>query len=167
MFYNIEPDKTKSLSDCDFLKSVICVRGGHRCGYQNANLHHCICLPTCLKLPVVSYLCMPYWLYFLHTCSNTAVEDFRSDVTNISLYSFVLKVLLEVTLDLADYFVTVNEEETVTYMFIWQVSHHDDLNPSETAYVCCYRHWHWVKSVGETVAQDRRKWWGWGLDKGS
>jgi hypothetical protein len=36
-------------------------------------------------------------------------------IANISLYSFVLKVLLEVTLHLADYFFTVNEEETVIF----------------------------------------------------
>ena len=57
------------------------------------------------------------------------------------------------TLHLAVYFCAVNEEETVIYMFICQVSHHDDLNPPETAYVC-YRHWQWVESVGEIVAQD-------------
>ena len=57
------------------------------------------------------------------------------------------------TLHLADYFFTVNEEETVIYMFICQVSHHDNLNPPENAQFC-YRHWHLVESVGEIVTQD-------------
>jgi hypothetical protein len=57
--YNIEPDKTKSSSNCDFVKVCNLCRAGHHCGYQNTNLHHCICLPACLKLPVLSYLCMP------------------------------------------------------------------------------------------------------------
>ena len=52
------------------------------------------------------------------------------------------------------HFFTVNDEEAVIYMLICQVSHHDDLNPSETAYVSCYGHWHWVESVGEIVAQE-------------
>jgi hypothetical protein len=59
-----------------------------------------------------------------------------------------------VTLHLADYFFAVNEEETVTYVFICQVSHHVDLKPSKTDYVYCYRHWHWIESVGERVAED-------------
>lgn len=58
------------------------------------------------------------------------------------------------TLHWADYFFVANEEETVTYVFICQVSHHVDMKPSETAYVYCYRHWHWVESVGEIVAED-------------